>query len=149
MLNKVILQGRLTKDPELKSTQSGTSVASFSLAVERDYKEKDGSKATDFLNIIAWRGTADFVAKYFHKGDMCLVEGSIQTRSYEDQNGQKRYVTEVIASGVNFCGGKSNDGGAASDDKPAPAKSSKGSTKPAKKNEFEEFDADDDEEVPF
>lgn len=105
MLNKVILQGRLTQDPEIKTTPAGVSVASFSLAVERDY-QKDGEKQTDFINIVAWRSTADFIGKYFSKGKMMIVCGSLQVRNYTTQSGEKRYVTEVIAESVNFGGDK-------------------------------------------
>lgn len=105
MLNKVILQGRLTADPELKSTQSGVSVAQFTLAVERDYA-KDGNKETDFIDIVAWRNTAEFVSRYFSKGKMMIVSGSLQKRSYENKDGDKRYVTEVVADNVYFAGDK-------------------------------------------
>lgn len=104
--NKVIIIGNITKDIELKQTPSGVSVASFTVAVNRKYKEKDGSTTTDFINCVAWRKTADFLAQYFKKGKAILVEGEIQTRSYSDNNGTKHYVTEVIANEVGFVGGK-------------------------------------------
>lgn len=102
MINNVVLMGRMTADAVLRTTTSGTSVASFTVAVDRNYKEKQ----TDFINIVAWKNTAEFVSKYFHKGDMIAVEGSIQIRAYEDKNGNKRTATEVIANNVSFCGGK-------------------------------------------
>lgn len=102
MLNKVILIGRLTKDPELRATQSNISVASFSLAVERNYKDKQ----TDFIDIVAWRQTADFVAKYFQKGMQVAVSGSLQTRTWEDKKGQKRTAVEVVADEVYFADSK-------------------------------------------
>lgn len=104
--NKVILIGNITKDIELKQTPSGVSVASFTVAVNRKYKEKDGTQTTDFINCVAWRKTAEFVAQYFKKGKAILVEGELQTRSYNDNNGTKHYVTEVVANEVGFVGGK-------------------------------------------
>lgn len=109
MINSVVLMGRLTADPELKYTQTGVEVCGFCIAVERRYQSKAGEKQTDFINIAAWRQTAAFVCKYFHKGQMIAVEGSIQTRSYDDKNGNKRSVTEVIADNISFCGSKSDN----------------------------------------
>ena len=102
MLNRVILMGRLTRDPELRTTPSGGSVASFSLAVDRSYAKTGEERQTDFINCVAWRGTADFVSKYFTKGMMMIVEGRIQSRSWEDTTGNKRYATEVVAENVQF-----------------------------------------------
>lgn len=104
MINNVILMGRLTADAVLRMTTSGKSVASFSIAVERDYSQ-DGERQADFINLIAWGKTAEFIAKYFSKGDMIAVRGSIQTRSYEKE-GIKRTITEVLVDKVSFCGGK-------------------------------------------
>lgn len=101
MLNNVVLMGRLTKDPELRQTPQGVSVSQFSLAVERNYS-KGEEKQTDFINIIAWRNTADFVSKYFTKGQLVAVRGRLQTRTWQDQNGQKRYATDVVADEVFF-----------------------------------------------
>lgn len=101
MLNKVILMGRLVADPELRQTANEVSVCSFRIAVDRNYS-KEQEKQTDFINIVAWRGTADFVSRYFSKGKMIIVEGSIQTRSYQDKDGQKRTAVEVNASNVMF-----------------------------------------------
>lgn len=103
-LNHVILGGRLTADPELKQTSSGLAVTSFSLAVKRRGSDKD---VTDFINIVAWRKTAEFVCKYFNKGSSICVVGAVQTRSWEDKNGQKRYATDVVANEVHFVDGKS------------------------------------------
>jgi single-strand DNA-binding protein len=105
MLNKVILQGRLTQDVEVKQTQTGKSVTSFTLAVERDYSA-NGEKETDFINIVAWGNTADFIGKYFGKGKQMLVTGSLNVRKYQTQSGENRYVTEVKADSVYFCGDK-------------------------------------------
>lgn len=108
-MNKVILTGNLTKDPEKRTTQHGTSVTSFTVAVQRRFKNQNGNYDADFINCVAWRGTADFVAQYFNKGSGICLSGFIQTRSYEDNNGTKRYVTEVVAEEVQFCGGKKQD----------------------------------------
>ena len=109
MLNKIILMGRLTRDPELRRTQSGTAVTSFSLAVERDYKSQSGEKETDFIDIVAWRNTADFVSKYFTKGRMAIVKGRLQIRDWTDKDGGKRRSAEVIADNVYF-GDSKRDG---------------------------------------
>lgn len=101
MLNVAILMGRLTAEPELKHTQSGLAFVRFTLAIDRNFKN-NGEQQADFINIVAWRQTAEFVEKYFHKGQLVAVEGSIQTGSYTDQNGQKRYTTEVLADRVYF-----------------------------------------------
>ena len=105
MLNSVTLMGRLVADPELKTTQNGTSVASFRLAVERNYQPKGAAeKQADFIPCVAWRQTAEFIGKYFAKGRMIAVEGSLQSRNYEDKNGQKRTAIEVIVERVHFTG---------------------------------------------
>jgi single-strand DNA-binding protein len=103
-LNKVILGGRLTGDPELKQTQSGVSVCTFGIAVNRRFNSKDSAQQTqaDFFNITAWRQSAEFVSKYFNKGRAIVVVGSLQTRNWTDQNGQKRYTVEVVADEVSF-----------------------------------------------
>lgn len=108
-LNKVILMGRLTRDPELRRTQQGTAVASFSLAVDRDYKAKGAEKETDFIDIVAWRNTAEFVSKYFSKGRMAVVEGRLQVRSYTDKEGNNRRAAEVVADNIYF-GDSKKDG---------------------------------------
>ncbi|MBR5144823.1 MAG: single-stranded DNA-binding protein [Clostridia bacterium] len=102
-LNKVILMGHMTADPELKQTTSGISVCSFSIGVNRRYSKADqGQQSVDFINIVAWRQQAEFVSRYFKKGSSIIVCGSIQVRSWNDQNGQKRYATEVVADEVSF-----------------------------------------------
>lgn len=101
MLNKAILMGRLVADPELRQTTNGVSVCSFRIAVDRNYS-KDRERQTDFIDIVAWRSSAEFVSRYFTKGKMIIVEGSIQTRNYEDRNGQKRTAVEVVADNVMF-----------------------------------------------
>lgn len=102
MLNKIVLMGRLTRDPELRRTQSGTAVTSFTLAVDRDFKGQDGEKETDFIDIVVWRKTAEFVSKYFSKGRMAVVEGRLQMRDWIDRDGGKRRVAEVIADNAYF-----------------------------------------------
>ena len=109
MLNKIILMGRLTRDPELRRTQSGTAVTSFSLAVDRDFKGQNGEKETDFIDIVAWRNTAEFVSKYFSKGRMAVVEGRLQLRDWTDKDGIKRRSAEVIADNVYFGDSKQSE----------------------------------------
>lgn len=112
MLNHIVLMGRLTRDPELRRTQSGTAVASFALAVDRDFKGQDGEKETDFIDIVAWRNTAEFVSKYFTKGRMAVVEGRLQIRPWTDKDGNKRRSAEVVAGNVYFGDSKrDSDGG--------------------------------------
>ena len=113
MLNRIILMGRLTKDPEMRHTQSGTAVASFTLAVDRDVKDKNtGEKATDFINVVAWRNIGDFVSRYFTKGRMAVVEGRLQMRGWTDKDGNKRRSPEVVADNVYF-GASKRDGDSA------------------------------------
>lgn len=102
MLNKVFMQGRLVADPELRHTPNGVAVASFRIAVDRDFKDKSGERQADFVNVIAWRATAEFVSKFFSKGRMAIVEGKLQSRNYEDKDGNKRYALEVVADNVYF-----------------------------------------------
>lgn len=114
MLNRIIIMGRLTRDPELHRTQNSTAVASFTLAVDRDFKGEDGKRATDFIDIVAWRAVAEFVAKYFTKGRMAIVEGRLQLRDWKDKDGNARRSAEVIADNVYF-GDSKRDSGAAED----------------------------------
>lgn len=109
MLNKIFIMGRLTRDPELRTTNSGTSVASFSLAVGRNYKGADGEKETDFIDCVAWRSTAEFAAKYFTKGRMAVVEGRLQIRPWTDKEGNNRRSAEVIVDNMYF-GDSKRDG---------------------------------------
>lgn len=151
-LNKVVLAGRLTGDPELKQTQSGVSVTSFSIAVNRRYSSRNSEQAeqqTDFINLVAWRQTAEFITKYFRKGSAICVTGSIQTRSWQDNQGQKRYATEVIVDDAMFVDSR-NESNAASGNSyvpdaysATPAYSSNAGTAP----NFEEVNTDDD--LPF
>lgn len=102
MLNKIVIMGRLTRDPELRRTQSGTAVTSFSIACDRDFKSQSGEKETDFIDVVAWRNTAEFVSKYFAKGRMAIVEGRLQIRDWTDNNGGKRRSAEVVADNIYF-----------------------------------------------
>lgn len=109
MLNKIILMGRLTRDPELRRTGSGTAVTSFAIAVDRDFKSQNGEKETDFIDVVAWRTTAEFVSKHFSKGRMAVVEGRLQIRDWTDKDGTKRRTAEVIADNVYFADSKRDD----------------------------------------
>nr|DAL97670.1 MAG TPA: Single strand binding protein [Caudoviricetes sp.]DAV17884.1 MAG TPA: Single strand binding protein [Caudoviricetes sp.] len=102
MLNKIFIMGRLTRDPELRRTQNGTAVTSFTMAVDRDFKNADGTKDTDFIDVVAWRNTAEFVSKYFGKGRMAVVEGRLQLRDWTDKDGNKRRNAEVLADNIYF-----------------------------------------------
>ena len=154
MLNRIILMGRLTRDPELRHTQSGTAVASFSLAVDRDFKDKaTGEKATDFIDIVAWRSTAEFVSRFFTKGRLAVVEGRLQLRDWTDRDGNKRRSAEVVADNVYFGDSKRDAeasgtyGGGYSRPAPAPAPAPDYGM-PAADDQFSEL-ADDDGELPF
>ena len=106
MLNSVVLMGRLTTDAELKQTNGGTSVTSFRIAVDRDFVKKGEERQTDFITIVAWRQTAEFITRFFQKGSLIAIQGCIQTRDYEDKNGKKQTAVEVVANNVSFCGEK-------------------------------------------
>lgn len=108
-LNKAIILGRITHDLEVRQTPGGTAVLQFTVAVDRNYS-KDGEKQTDFINCVAWRQTAEFIGRYFGKGRMIAVDGRLQTRTYEDKNGTKHYITELIVENANFTGEKSDGG---------------------------------------
>ncbi len=109
MLNVVALMGRLVYDPELKTTPSGTNVCSFRIACDRNFARQGEQRQADFIDIVAWRQQAEFVSKYFQKGSLIAIEGSLQTRQYQDKNGNNRTSTEVLASQVSFCGGKATE----------------------------------------
>ena len=116
MLNKVILMGRFTRDPELRSTPQGISTCSFSIAVDRNFVRPGEERKADFINCVAWRQTAEFISKYFKKGSMVALEGSIQTRSWDDQDGKKRYATDVVVNQVYFAESKRDSQSSMSDD---------------------------------
>ena len=155
MLNKIFIMGRLTRDPELRRTQSGTAVTSFSLAVDRDFKSQSGEKETDFIDVVAWRSTAEFVAKYFTKGRMAVVEGRLQIRDWKDREGNNRRSAEVVADNVYFGDSKRDaEGGGSYGGYSAPAPGSAPAAPPAYSapmgggDQFAGLD-DDDGELPF
>ena len=139
MLNRVIITGRLTKDPELKRTGSGTAVTSFTVACERDFKDQNGKKETDFLDVVVWRNTAEFVSKYFGKGRMITVEGRLQIRNWKDQSGNDRRSAEIVAENVYFGDSKQSEGYAERNEVP---------DVPAAEPEFAEI-KEEDGELPF
>ena len=147
MINTVAIMGRLTYDPELRSTPSGVSVIRFQVACDRNYQRAGAERQADFIDCVAWRQTAEFISRYFHKGSMIAVEGSIQTQNYTDKNGNQRKSVEVVANNVSFCGSRSETGSGApaqggSFEQPAPSYSS------ADTSDFEEI-VDDDDDLPF
>lgn len=145
MINNVTLMGRLTADPELKTTTTGLSVTSFSVAVDRPYVRNGEERQADFINVVAWRQSAEFVCRYFRKGQMIALTGSLQSRSYEDRNGNKRTAYEVVADRISFCGSKAESGGSQSysvgSEQAAPA------LKTASASDFEEIASEED--LPF
>ena len=159
MLNRIIIMGRLARDPELRRTQTGTPVASFRLAVDRDFKDKStGEKATDWIDVVAWRSTAEFVSRFFTKGRVAVVEGRLQMRDWTDKDGNKRTSAEVVADNVYF-GDSKRDGegggysggysqGGYSGGYSAPAAPSGYGAPPADGDQFAEL-SDDDGELPF
>lgn len=147
-LNKVVLAGRLTADPELKQTTTGISVTSFTLAVNRKYAKDQEQQQTDFISVVAWRQTAEFISRYFKKGSALCITGAIQTRSWQDQQGQKRYATEVIADEAMFVDSKSDSQPAANGSYiPGTTGYVPDAYAPAAAPKFEEINPDDD--LPF
>ena len=148
MLNKIILMGRLVRDPELKTTNSGIAVCKFTVAVNRPY-QKDKEKQADFINVTAWRGTAEFVSKYFNKGSIIIVEGKLQNNDYTDKDGVKHYSMQVMADGVNFGGSKSDNSSTsqAEANSNAIAQTVEGAGLPPSLDGFEEILSDG--EIPF
>lgn len=148
MLNKIIIMGRLTRDPELRHTQTGTAVASFTLAVDRDFKSKEsGEKPTDFIDVVAWRQTAEFVSRYFAKGRMAVAEGRLQIRDWTDKDGGKRRSAEVVADNVYF-GDSRKDGEAGASFVPSAPVSGGSYAPPPPNDQFAELDGDDGD-LPF
>ena len=147
MLNKVFIMGRLTRDPELRRTQSGTAVTSFSLAVDRDFKSQGGEKETDFIDVVAWRSTAEFVAKYFTKGRMAVVEGRLQIREWKDKDGNNRRSAEVVADNIYF-GDSKRDGAGSDYAAPAYGAPAGGYAAPMGGSAFAEID-EEDGDLPF
>lgn len=148
MLNKIILMGRLTRDPELRSTQSGTPVTSFTLAVERDFTPRGEERQADFIDIVAWQARAEFVQKYFRKGQLVAVAGRLQSRKWEDKQGQKRVSFEVVADEVHFAERKSDT---PADYAPSAPRQNSGESLPFNADAPSSFATldDDDGELPF
>ena len=142
MLNKIFIMGRLTRDPELRRTQNGTAGAGFALAVDRDFKNADGTKETDFIEVVAWRSSAEFVSKYFTKGRMAIVEGRLQIRDWTDKNGNKRRNAEVVADNVYF-GDSKKEGDSSGGYKAA------GKAVDVEPGEGEFAEVEDEEDLPF
>ena len=143
MINTVVLMGRLTYEPELRKTPSSVSVLRFQLAVERSYQKNNEEKQTDFIDCVAWRQTAEFISKYFHKGNMLAVEGAVQTNNYTDKNGANRKQVEVLVNNASFCGSKNENGAGA----PQGGYMQSEPTHANKDIDFEEIVDDDD--LPF
>ena len=149
MLNRVLIMGRLTRDPELRRTQSGTPVASFSLAVDRDFKDKTtGERATDFIDVVAWRQTGEFVSRFFTKGRMAVVEGRLQIRAWTDKDGNNRRSAEVVAENVYFGDSRRDGDSGGNYTAPAAAPAAGGFNAPDEGNQFAELSGDDGE-LPF
>ncbi|MBP3370860.1 MAG: single-stranded DNA-binding protein [Clostridia bacterium] len=149
-LNKVVLAGRITADPELKQTASGISVLTFTLAVNRSYVSKNseqGERQADFISVVAWRQTAEFISKYFKKGSAICVTGSIQTRNWQDQQGNRRYATEVVADEAMFVESRNESGSGASYTPDAYTQAPSYSSNPGSAPNFEDHNTDDD--LPF
>ena len=145
MINNAVIMGRLTADPELRTTGNGIGVCGFTVAVDRNYRPEGEERQTDFINVVAWRKTADFVSRYFRKGQMIAVQGSIQTRNYEDRNGNKRTAVEIVADNISFCGSKAEQGSQRN-----PAVYPPEATQQVSNAEPDDFsDVDLDDELPF
>ena len=148
MLNHIVIMGRLARDPELRHTQSGTPVASFRLAVDRDFKDKNtGERTTDWIDVVAWRGTGEFVSRYFSKGRMAVVEGRLQIREWTDKEGNRRTTAEVVADNVYF-GDSKRDGAPSGDYGAPPAYGAPAHSVPVGPSEFAEL-GEEDGELPF
>ncbi len=139
MVNNVVIMGRLTYEPELKSTPNGVSVIHFQVACDRNFSKSGEERKTDFIDVTAWRQTAEFVSRYFSKGSMIAVQGSIQTENFTDKDGNKRKSVDVVANNVSFCGSKAESGAASSHSAPSYASDN---------SDFEEI-PDDDDDLPF
>lgn len=147
MINNVVLMGRLVADPELRTTPTGVSVTSFAIAVERSFAKQGEERTADFIDIVAWRQSAEFITRYFRKGSMIAIEGSLQTRTYTDKEGNKRKAVEVLANRVSFCGSKSETGTAGASRFDTPAGNSGAAYANAGADDFESIVDEDD--LPF
>jgi len=167
-VNKVILVGNLGKDPELRYTPSGAAVATFSLATTNPFKDKEGNKQTEWHNIVAWRQLAEVCGKFLHKGKQVYIEGRIQTRSYDDRDGNKRYITEIVADNMQMLGSRDEQGGGdyaggqqggdyggsqqrggGQNHKPSPQQTAKPQSRPQQQNDYNEPAFNPDDEIPF
>ena len=147
MINNVVLMGRLVATPELRSTGTGVSVASFRLAVDRDFAKAGEQRQADFIDCVAWRGTAEFITRYFQKGSMIAITGRIQTSNYEDKNGNKRTRVDVVVDNASFCGSKAESGTTGGYSAPAAPAAPAPSFTSGNGSDFEEISEDDD--LPF
>ncbi len=148
MINMVALMGRLTFEPELRTTPSGVSVLRFQVACDRTYQKDNQNRQADFIDCVAWRQTAEFISRYFHKGSMIAVEGTIQTSNYTDKDGNKRKQIEVLANNVSFCGGKSENGSQGTQGAQNEQYAQSGMDINPDTSDFEEI-IDDDSDLPF
>ena len=158
MLNVVAIMGRLVADPELRTTQSGINVVSFRIACDRNFARQGEQRQADFIDIVAWRQQAEFVSKYFQKGGLIAIEGSLQTRQYQDKNGNNRTAVEVVANNISFAGPKSNNQGGGSYQNAAPSYQNQAPARPAAVEAAPSYSAgsaddfaviDDSDDLPF
>ena len=158
MLNVVAIMGRLVADPELRTTQSGINVVSFRIACDRNFARQGEQRQADFIDIVAWRSQAEFVSKYFQKGSLIAIEGSLQTRQYQDKNGNNRTAVEVVANNISFAGPKSNNQGGGSYQNAAPSYQNAAPARPAAVEAAPSYSAgnaddfaviDDSDDLPF
>ena len=161
MLNRIVIMGRLTRDPEIRNTQSGVMVVSFTLAVDRDYKTQNGDRQTDFIDCTAWRNTADFICKYFSKGKMMIASGRLETGSYEDNNGIKRKTADVVVESAYFGDSKrdneqSSNSGQSSYQQPYPQSNTPPPPPPPTydqsgypESDYEQIPINSDDDLPF
>ena len=147
-MNVVAIMGRLTYDPELKATHSGVSVLRFQIAVDRSYTPKNQERQADFIDCVAWRSTAEFISKYFHKGSMIALTGSIQTENYTDKNGNQRKSVDVVVNEASFCGSKNEGNPQLASAQPPQYTAPPQSYASADTSDFEEI-VDDDDDLPF
>lgn len=150
MLNVVAIMGRLVADPELRTTGNGTNVCSFRIACDRNFAQKGQERQADFIDVVAWRQSAEFICKYFQKGSLIAVEGSLQSRQYQDKNGNNRTAVEVVASQINFAGGKKPGGQPVDDGGEAPPKDYREPAPAYSQGSADDFAViSDDDDLPF
>lgn len=150
MLNVVAIMGRLVADPELRTTGNGTNVCSFRIACDRNFAQKGQERQADFIDVVAWRQSAEFICKYFQKGSLIAVEGSLQSRQYQDKNGNKRTAVEVLANKINFAGGKKPGGQLVDDGGEAPPKDYREPAPAYSQGSADDFAViSDDDDLPF